>query len=331
MTVFLAFLVACGQLESRPKSEPSAALDSAPDSRPANVSDSATNRWPTHTANLARLSPLGDSISAFLVFPMAGEKWFTVASRNKRLYLDIGRVDTEVRRDSARATAYREAVTKRSPVPVGTRFRLRGSWGAEDVTATAVDSWNGRIVLRVSGSAMLDSLARGKAAFVATAFRTDSMTSPMADSCDRTAPISRALAARVAQLRDSLTLELRAGPQPPYERLQRTLALATSQVVGCFGPARVALAVGLRAGNVEWVREHVLLVDTAGRATPLRLADFRFRAHDLLMAFDADGDGVDDLITRATTERAGATTVLVLDPKARRLSRLTAGFAWEAQ
>jgi hypothetical protein len=38
---------------------------------------------------------------------------------------------------------------------------------------------------------------------------------------------------------------------------------------------------------------------------------------------------VDDLATRATTERAGGTSVLRLDLAKRRAERVAAGFAWE--
>ena len=292
--------------------------------RPAAPADTSRR-----AARPARLSPLADTISGYLVFAPVGERWFTVSSRNRRTFVDIGRVDIGVRRDSARAAAYREAVEKRATVRVGARFRLRGPWGAEDVTAAAVDTWNGRIVLRLAGSPTMDSLARARTALIASAYRTDSVAEATRDTCDRAAPLPPALEARLAQIRDSLTAELRAGTGPPYERLRRRLSIASSQVTGCFGPSRVALVVSLKAGNVEWVRERVVLVDSVGRVTPLRVSDYRFRAHDLLVAFDADGDGVDDLATRATTERAGATTLLVLDLDAKRLTRLAAGFAWE--
>ena len=98
---------------------------------------------------------------------------------------------------------------------------------------------------------------------------------------------------------------------------------------GCFGVARRALVVSLRAGDAEWVRERMVLVAPNGAVTPLRVSDLRFRAHDLLVAFDADGDGVDDLATRATTERAGGTTVLRVDLGNKRAERLAGGFAWE--
>lgn len=319
--------------ESRPKNAKADSLEVAPVDTapvpPAMAPLAARTDSSKRTPTVVRLSPLADSISAYLVFAPVGETWFTVSSRNRKTFLDIGRVDTEVRRDSTRAAAYREAVAGRSTVPVGTRFRLRGPWGAEDVTAAAVDTWNGRVVLRLAGSAAMDAAARGKSALVATAFRTDSSAAAAADSCVRSAPLSDELAARVAQLGDSLAQELISGPQPPYERLRRKMSIASSQIIGCFGPSRVALVVSLKAGNVEWVRERVVLVDPAGKATPLRVSDYRFRAHDLLAAFDANGDGVDDIAARATTERAGATTILVLDLKASRLTRLTAGFAWE--
>lgn len=291
----------------------------------------------------ARLSPLADSIANYLVFAPLGDVWFTAASRGNRTLVDIGRVDTEVRRDSARANAYREAVNKRATVPVGTRFRLHTPWGQEEVTAASVDTWNGRIVLRLTGSAKLDSAAKSKSALIAAAERLDGASAadavaaasaaPVANAgnCVRGTPSDAAFAARVAQVRDSLVQELRSGPQPPYERLQKKMSVATSQVAGCFGAARAALAVSLKAGNVEWVREKIVLIEPVGKVTALKVNDFRFRAHDLLLALDADGDGVDDLATRATTERAGATTILVLDLKGEKLTRLTSGFAWEDQ
>ena len=84
------------------------------------------------------------------------------------------------------------------------------------------------------------------------------------------------------------------------------------------------------AGASEWVRERVVLVGQGGEVTPLTVADLRFRAHELLGAFDADGDGVDDVAARATGDRVGGTVVLRLVDGAR-LERLAAGFAWESR
>ena len=59
-------------------------------------------------------------------------------------------------------------------------------------------------------------------------------------------------------MRDSLELLLRAD-RPPYERLRRRLKVVSSTANGCYGAARRALIVSVRAGDVEWVRERVVL------------------------------------------------------------------------
>jgi hypothetical protein len=117
----------------------------------------------------AQITP--DSIRPYLVFRPVDESWFVAANRGKRMLIDIGRVDLEVRKDSAVAAAYRTAVAERAPIPVGTTFQLRGPWGSEMVTAQGVDTWNGRIVLVFQGSATMDSLAQRTSAVVASAAR----------------------------------------------------------------------------------------------------------------------------------------------------------------
>jgi hypothetical protein len=321
----LAAACATSDVKTKPDSVDVASLDTAPPEPPAS---------PPRRARLApipRLSRAADSVLPYLVFAPVGQAWFTAAVGNRRLLVDVGRVDVNVRRDSARAAGYREAVEKRSTVPLGTTFRLRGAWGAFDVTATAADVWNGRIVLRVTGPPALDSIVRAKSPTIATAFRTDSAAPPSADTCDRRTPLDSVLITRLAEVRDSIARDLHEGPQPRYERLRMKLTLATSQVAGCFGAARAALVVTLKGANAEWVREALVLIDTTGRVMAMRVSDYRFRAHELLLAFDADGDGVDDLATRASTERAGATTVLRVDLKGRRATRLAAGFEREGQ
>jgi hypothetical protein len=71
----------------------------------------------------------------------------------------------------------------------------------------------------------------------------------------------------------------------------------------------------------------VVLIGEDGRVRELLVHDFRFRVHELLIAFDADGDGSDDVAARAWTEREGGTVVLRL--AAGQLERLAAGFSWE--
>ena len=338
--------------------QPAADTTSAPlgaDSAQRHTADSAAAMAMVRdTTERHRLSPAADSLARYLVFAPAEERQFVAAVRNSRWLLDLGRIDLEVRKDTARLTAFREAAAALSPVATRTIFRLRWPQGAEDVAVDSFAVYNGRIVLRVFGSLALDSVARVKGTWVAHAVRADSATAPASTTCELRLPpdsaaqaalaalnpaerraqaaarksADSAFAARIAFVRDSLEAVLRL-ERPPYERLQRRLKLATSQARGCFGVARRALMVSLRAGDSEWVREVLVLIAPDGAVTALRVEDGRFRAHDLLTAFDADGDGVDDLATRGTTQRAGGTTVLRVDLKSKRAERLAAGFAWE--
>lgn len=325
------------------------------DSAQRHAADSAAAMALVHEpAASHRLSPAADSLVPYLVFAPAEERRFVAAVRNGRWLLDIGRMDLDVRKDTARLAAFREAAAALSPVAARTVFRLHWAQGAEDIVVDSFAVYNGRIVVRVLGSAALDSVARGKGAWVGHAVHADSATSPTSTACELRLPPDRAaqaafaalkpaerraqaaarksadsaFTARIAFVRDSLEGVLRL-ERPPYERLQRRVKLATSQVRGCFGEARRALVVSLRAGDAEWVRERVVLIAPDGRVTALRVEDGRFRAHDLLTAFDADGDGVDDLATRGTMQRAGGTVVLRVDLAKRLAVREAAGFAWE--
>jgi hypothetical protein len=98
-------------------------------------------------------------------------------------------------------------------------------------------------------------------------------------------------------------------------------------------PARgLLLAVSLRDAGREFLRERLVLIDDAtGAVTPLRVADLRFKAHDLIAAYDADGDGIDDVAARGLGEASGGTVVLRFDPTAKKFLRLASGFAWESR
>ena len=327
------------------------------DSAARQSADSAAAMALVRDNALARkLSPAADSMVPYLVFAPADERQFVAAVRNKEWLLDVGRLDVDVRKDSVKLRAFREAAAALTPVRDGAWMRLAWAKASEDVTVGPPDVYNGRIVLRLRGTPALDSVAHsGKGSPVAVAVRRDTASMPVPTTCDlRADPDSAAQAAqvaltpaerkvqaaarkaadsafdaRVAFVRDSLEAVLRLD-HPPYERLQRKVKLATSSVRGCWGPARRALIVSLRAGDAEWVREKTVLIAPEGAVTPLRVDDLRFRAHDLLTAFDADGDGVDDLAVKGTTQRAGATTVLRVDLAKKRAERLAAGFAWES-
>ena len=266
-----------------------------------------------------------DSIRPYLVFRPVDESWFVAANRGKRMLLDIGRVDLEVRKDSAVAAAYRSAVAERSPIVVGTTFQLRGSWGSETVTAQAVDTWNGRIVLVLQGSAVMDSLAQRTATVVASAA---TAKGSVATSCARQ-PLTSAEKQRVQVVHDSLVKVLRAAGLPPYPRLASRVTSASSEVAGCFDRAKIALVVSLRTPTLEWTRQRLVLIDARGAVRAVPMEDFRLKVHDLLHALDADGDGLDDLAAIGRTERGGATSILRYDRAARRFTRLASGFAWE--
>ena len=291
---------------------------------------------PRSRARPREIPPLADTIAEKLVFPPVTQSWFLAAARGKRMLVDIGRVDMEVRRDPARLAAYKLAVEARTPFPTGTRFRLRGPWGADDATITGFDTWNGRIVATVATTPRVDSLAATVEPLPATAQLVDSASEALTDTACVRGPLSAALEARVKLVRDSLEQTLLATERPPYERLMKSLKSRSTSAAGCFPRGRVVVIATLWAGEYEWVREVVVLLDDAGALTPLRLRDYRFRGHEAIYAMDGDGDGVDDLATRGYGPNLGGTSVLRLvdgrtpkDP--RRLERMATGFAWESR
>jgi hypothetical protein len=304
-----------------------------------------------------------------MVFVPRTQGWFIAAGRGKRLLVDIGRVDADLR-DSLRRDAYREAAQRLSPLPIGSLLRLRGPWGMEEARVTGFAVWNGRIVATLRLSPALESMVRKRQPLVGTALRLtaeDSAAAVLAESlaswgvtasADSAAAASRAdggpvlagalapdstvatcrdtlpdlLKERANLVRDSLDFELRLGAMPGHERLQRTVSISTSRAEGCFGSlGRVLVIVSLRTAANEYVRERMVALDDSGRVAPVRVHDYRFKAHDALYTFDADGDGIDDLAARGIAERAGALVVLRLDPAAKRAERIAGGFAWEAR
>ena len=300
------------------------------------LSATARRIRPAARARPKSLPPLADTIAEKLVFPPVTQSWFLAAARGKRMLVDIGRVDAEVRRDPARLAAYKLAVEARTPFPAGTRFRLRGPWGADDATITGFDTWNGRIVATVATSARVDSLAKKVEPLPATAQLVDSAADAVTDTACVRGPLPQPLEERIKLVRDSLEQVLRMGEKPPYERLLKSLKSRTTMAAGCFPGGRAIVVATLWAGEYEWVREQVVMIDSTGALAPLRLRDYRFRGHEALYALDGDGDGIDDLATRGYGPFLGGTSVLrIVDgqkPKdPRRLERMATGFAWESR
>ena len=301
------------------------------------LSATAKRIRPAARARPKTLPPLADTIAEKLVFPPVTQGWFLAAARGKRMLVDIGRVDVEVRRDPARLAAYKLAVEARTPFPAGTRFRLRGPWGADDATITGFDTWNGRIVATIATSPRVDSLAKKAEPLPATAQLVDSASEAVTtDTACVRGPLPQPLEERIKLVRDSLEQFLRNGEKPPYERLLKSLKSRTTMAEGCFPGGRAIIVATLWAGEYEWVREQVVMVDSTGALAPLRLRDYRFRGHEALYALDGDGDGIDDLATRGYGPFLGGTSVLrIVDGKTpkdpRRLERMATGFAWESR
>jgi hypothetical protein len=289
---------------------------------------SAINAHAPAIARVGKLSPLADSIASTMVFELKTQRDFLAASRAKRLLIDIGRVDAPLK-TPPRQHAFEEAVKVLSPVHIGDRFRLHGAWGQDDATVRSFDQWNGRIVGVLDVSPHVDSLAKGKAPVVALAVRADSATPAVSDSCMRDS-ISAVLNGRLAILRDSLLTVLQNDTVKMAARLMKTLHAQKTQAIGCFGKGRALLFVAQWAGDYDYYHQLAVLVDTMGKATPIRVNDLRFKVHESLGALDEDGDGIDDIAVRGRAPRIGGTVILRLDPVKKRLDYVAGGFAWES-
>lgn len=245
------------------------------------------------------------------------------------MLLDLGRVDVEVRKDSARAQAYREAVASRSPLALGSRLRLHGPWGADDVEIAGFDTWNGRIVAMLRSPAHVDSLSRHVEPLPAAARIADTETPATVPPCARDS-VPLAHRDRLAVVRDSLEQQLRLESVMPFERLVPTITVTTTVAPGCFSGGRTIIVSSLRAGEYEFVREKIVMVSDSGAVTPVRLVGSRWRAHEAIYAFDADGDGADDLAVKGSSDRAGGMVIFKL-VEGTRLEKLAGGFNWETR
>jgi hypothetical protein len=261
---------------------------------------------------------------------------FVVAARNKRLLLDVGRIDLETKPDPQQLVLVRRVAALVGPLSHVSFVRVRGSWGMEVDSIAGYDVWNGRVVAVLAPSARADSLLRKSAPLLGVATR---MLAP-ADTAAPDAPavaggcvrdsVPPALPARVAVVRDSLVRWVTDSLKPPFGPTAK-LAVRGDTASGCFGPWRAIVVVTTRTPAFDWSDERTLLVDADGKAIPGRLRDLRLRTHESLVGFDADGDGIDELAARGLATRMGAQSVLKLDPVTRRFSRFASGFAWETR
>ena len=288
------------------------------------------------------LSPDEQSIANSLVFAPRSQTWFVAATRGKQLLVDVGRVDTEVRRDSAKARAFRTVAAAQSPFAPGTSIRLRTPWGEENATVGEAVPWNGRITHALAVRGRTDSLVRAGAAVVAlvehgpasaTSADANSASAPSPAACRRDS-VPPALTARADAVRDSLSGALRnsaVAMGAAGARLVSAGSATASRVAGCFANGgRVIVAVSLRTPDRREMRERVALIDASGATHALLMRGSRFRSHDLTHALDVDRDGWDDIAANGVADRAGATVMFRL-VNGRTLERVAGGFAWEGR
>jgi hypothetical protein len=302
------------------------------------------------TPKLPALSEAEQRVADAVVFAPKVTQRFLVASRNKRLLVDVGRIDLEGKLDAGLLSTVRRVSARVGPLANVTHMRVRGSWGDETDSIVGYDVWNGRAVAVLAANPRTDSLLRKNAPLVGVATRDSAasadsaVTVPapvvkpaVASSASTAVPecvrdsIAPMLGARVSTVRDSLVRWVTDSLRSPFARFAKATAVRGDATVGCFGPWRALVVVTSRTPTFEWNEERALLVAPDGKVQTARLRDLRLRAHESLIAFDADGDGVDELSARGYATRMGAQSVLKLDPATRRFARFASGFAWETR
>jgi hypothetical protein len=274
-----------------------------------------------------------------IVFAPKTAERFLVAARNKRLLLDLGRVDLEGKQTPEMLALVRKVSARVGPLARSARVRVHGTWGEETDSIVGYDVWNGRAVAVLGVEPRTDSLLKRSAPLVGVATRAAADSAAASSSTTAAPPggvcvrdsIPPTIQSRVTVVRDSLVRWMTDSLKPPFPRLLKATVVRGDAATGCFASWRAVVIVTSRTPSLEWNEERALLVAPNGGVTVARLRDLRLRAHESLMAFDADGDGVDELAARGLATRMGAQSVLKLDPAAKRFSRFASGFAWESR
>ena len=238
-----------------------------------------------------------------LVFAPSVIERFLVAARNKRLLLDVGRVDLEAKLDAQHARTVRRVAARVGPLSRVTHVRVRGTWGEETDSIVGYDVWNGRAVAVLAAERRTDSLlrrrtrrssasrrARGASAERSSAAAMPAVAPAPAVACVRDSVAARAGGARGARARFARALGDGFPPLAVRAFAQATPCVATRRSAAS-GPWRAVVVVTSRTPAFDWSEERALLVAPDGKVAAARLRDLRLRAHESLVAFDADGDG----------------------------------------
>ena len=318
-----------------------AATSASPAAQPANGAATVAQQGDTvvRRARTRLLSEAEQLVADGIAFAPSTLERFVVAARNKRLLLDIGRVDLETKQDAAQLALVRRVAARVGPLSRVTHVRVRGRWGEEVDSIAGYDVWNGRVVAVLTPSATADSLLKKNVSLVGVATRAtvpaDSGVAPTPTATPTPVACVRdslppELPARAVLVRDSLIRWVSDSLRPSYA-VSGKLAVRGDTASGCFGPWRFVVVASIRTPAFDWSEERTVLVASDGKAIAGRLRDLRLRTHESLVAFDADGDGVDELAARGLAPRMGAQSVMKLDPATRRFSRFASGFAWETR
>jgi hypothetical protein len=333
----------------------------------AEPQSSDTARAASPARRVERLGEAEQRVADRVVFAPRNTERFVVASRARRLLLDVGRVDLEVKGKADELALVRRVAARVGPLAGVTHVRVHGTWGVETDSIVGYDVWNGRAVAVLRVEPRTDSLLRRGVALVGVAARAHTppasetphpsfraseaiggigpsaarapdpatvtpaghATVPTTPACVRDS-VADSLRARVSVVRDSLVRWMTDSLRSPFPRLAQATAVRGDAVIGCFGAWRAGVIATSRTPTLVWNEERARLVGPEGKVSTARLRDLRLRAHELPVALDADGDGIDELAVRGLATRMGALSVLRLDPATRRFARLASGFAWEA-
>jgi hypothetical protein len=259
-----------------PVSATDSLADERPDSTVSSPPDSAIMMLALLPAQSgAALEGVAAALAERAVFAPRIQRWFVARMLDSAVWMDIGRVDGGVGDGETGRAAAGQMLRARSPIQPGMVFWLHAPDGAQRVTVDSLSLRGRRIVAKLTGPslALTDSLFpvewRGGNAVV----EGRGAATPCGDRDSE--PVSAALV-RYAE--------------SPTDRV--------SVVRGCFGDFRAIVSIRPREITPESV-ERIVLVRASGATRSGKLRDLSYPLHDLLISYDINADGRDELFVRS--------------------------------